>query len=95
MFPKAITGRPPKDNRLIFNAILWLARSGAAWADIPECYGPHQTVNSRFCKWRDDSTLLRIFRALNEDADFENLSIDSTSVKTHHQSAGAKRGCKC
>ncbi len=46
MFPKAKTGRPPKDNRLMFNAILWLARSGAAWADIPERYGPHQTVYS-------------------------------------------------
>lgn len=92
MFPKAKTGRPPKDNRLMFNAILWLARSGAAQADIPERYGPHQTVYSRFCKWCDDGTLLRIFHALNEDADFENLCIDSTSIKTHPQSAGAKKG---
>ena len=44
MFPRAKTGRPPKDDRVMFNAILWLARSGAAWADIPERYGPHQTV---------------------------------------------------
>lgn len=43
MFPKAKNGRPPKDNRVIFNAILWLARSGAAWAGIPERYGPYQT----------------------------------------------------
>lgn len=92
MFPKSKTGRPPKDNRVMFNAILWLARSGAAWADIPERYGPYQTVYSRFCKWRDDGTLLRIFKALNEDADFENLSIDSTFVKAHPQSAGAKKG---
>lgn len=92
MFLKSKTGRPPKDNRVIFNAILWLARSGAAWADIPERYGPYQTVYSRFCKWRDDGTLLRIFKALNEDADFENLSIDSTFVKAHPQSAGAKKG---
>lgn len=35
MFPKAKTGRPPKDNRMMMNAILWLACSGAAWADIP------------------------------------------------------------
>lgn len=92
MFLKSKTGRPPKDNRVIFNAILWLARSGAAWAGIPERYGPYQTVYSRFCKWRDDGTLLRIFKALNEDADFENLSIDSTFVKAHPQSAGAKKG---
>lgn len=92
MFPRALTGRPPKNDRLMFNGILWLARSGAAWADIPERYGLRQTVYSRFCKWRDNGTLLRIFQALNEDADFENLSIDSTSVKVHPQSAGAKNG---
>lgn len=92
MIPRAKTGRPPKDNRLMFNAILWIARSGSAWADMPERYGPHQTVYSRFCKWRDDGTLLNIFKALNEDADFENLSIDSTSVKAHQHSAGAKKG---
>ena len=76
----------------MFSAILWLARSGAAWADIPERYGPNQTVYSRFCKWRDNGTLLRIFRELNEDADFENISIDSTSIKAHPQSADAKKG---
>lgn len=76
----------------MMNAILWLARSGAAWADIPERYGSYKTVYSRFCKWRDDGTLLHIFEALNEDADFENLSIDSTSIKAHPQSAGAKKG---
>ena len=69
-----------------------LQRSGATWADIPERYGPHQTVCSRFCKWRDDGTLLRIFKALNEDADFENLSIDSTFIKARPQSAGVRKG---
>ena len=92
MFPRAKTGRPPKDNRMMFNSILWVARSGAAWADIPERYGPHQSVHSRFCKWRDDGTLENIFHELNKDADFEILSIDSTSVKAHPQSAGAKKG---
>lgn len=92
LFPRAKTGRPPKDNRLMFNAILWIARSGSAWADIPERYGPHQTVYSRFCKWRDDGTLKRIFEALNEDIDMSELSIDSTTIKAHPQSAGAKKG---
>lgn len=91
LFPRAKTGRTPKDNRLMFNAILWLARSGAAWADIPERYGSYKTVYSRFCKWRDDGTLARIFAELSLDADFENLSIDSTSIKAHPQSAGAKK----
>ena len=92
MFPRAKTGRPPKDNRIMMNAILWLARSGAAWADIPERYGSYKTVYSRFCKRRDEGTLLHIFEEVNVDADFENLSIDSTSIKAHPQSAGAKKG---
>lgn len=92
MFPKAKTGRPPKDNRMMFNAILWITRSGAPWRDMPERYGSYKTVYSRFCKWRDDGTLLCIFQALNADADYENLCIDSTSIKAHPQSAGAKKG---
>ena len=78
----------------MFNAILWLARSGSAWEDIPERYPPHPSVYSRFCKWRDDGTLEAVFHALHADADLENLSIDRTSIKSHPQSAGAKKGCK-
>ena len=91
LIPRAKTGRPPKDDRMMLNAMPWLARSGAAWADIPARFGPHQTVYSRFCKWRDEGTLLRIFQELNADADYENLCIDSTSIKAHPQSAGAKK----
>ncbi len=35
----------------------------------------------------DDGTLEAVFHALNTNADLENLSIDSTSVKAHPQSA--------
>lgn len=93
LFPKAQTGRPPKDNRLTFNGILLIACSGAAWRDIPERFGSWKTVYSRFCKWRDDETLTTVFYELNMDADFENLSMDSTIIKAHQQnSAGAKKG---
>ncbi|OKL37663.1 IS5 family transposase [Domibacillus mangrovi] len=92
LFPRAKTGRPGKDNRDMFNAILWIARSGAAWRDLPERYGPWKTVYSRFCKWRDDGSLETIFYALNVEIDDENLMIDSTSVKAHQHSAGAKKG---
>ena len=92
LFPVPKTGRPPKDNRLMFNAILWIARSGAAWRDLPERYGSWKTVYSRFCKWRDDGTLLALFQALSADADYENLSIDSTIIKTHQHGTGAKKG---
>ena len=73
----------------MLNAMFCLARSGAGWEDFPERYGPWKTVYSRFCKWRDDGTLLLIFQSLNEDADMENLSLDSTVIKAHPHSAGA------
>ena len=92
LFPVYRTGRPPKSNRSMFNAILWIARSGAPWRDLPECYGSWKTVYSRFCKWRDSGVVFEIFQVLNTGVDYENLSIDSTSVKAHQHSAGAKKG---
>ena len=79
---------------MIFNAVLWITQSGAAWHDLPERFGSWKTVYSRFCKWRNDGTLQTIFNALYKDTDYENLMIDSTLVKAHQHSAGAKRGTR-
>jgi len=89
LFPQAKTGRPPKDNRLMCNGILWIARSGAAWRDFPERFGSWKTVYSRFCKWRDDEMLATIFCTKYGCRFF---SIDSTIIKAHQHSAGAKKG---
>ncbi|WP_083677883.1 transposase [Paenibacillus sp. FSL R7-0337] len=37
--PNPKGGRPPKDNRKMLNAMLWVARTGAPWQDMPEYYG--------------------------------------------------------
>ena len=66
----------------MLNGMLWAARSGVQWRELPEAYGPWQSVYARFAKWRD-SVLEAVFRALSQDADMENLIIDSTSVKVH------------
>jgi len=94
LFPEPKTGRPPMNNKLMFNTILWIARSGATWCDLPERFGSWKTVYSRFCKWRDDGTLLTTFKELHSEPDYENLSIASTCVKAHQHSAGAKKGLK-
>lgn len=77
---------------MMFPAILWIAGNGSAWRDLPECFDPWKTVYSRFCKWREDGTLQLVFKTLNADADYENLSIDSTLIKAHQHSAGVKKG---
>ena len=49
--PRPVTGRPPKDHRPVLNALLWLARTGAPWRDLPERFGPWRSVATRFCRW--------------------------------------------
>ena len=85
-------GRPRKDNRIIMNAIVWLARSGAPWRDLPERYGSWKTVYSRFRKWIDDGILDNIFRILSLEAELGELSIDASIVQAHQHSAGTKKG---
>jgi transposase len=45
-------GHPYLDHRPIINGILWVLNTGAPWADLPERYGPHQTVYDRFVRWQ-------------------------------------------
>ena len=85
-------GRPSKNNRIMLNGIIWIARSGAPWRDLPERYGPWESVYSRFRKWIDDGILDNIFRILSLDAELEELSIDSSIIQAHQHSAGAKKG---
>jgi transposase len=87
-------GRPKKDNRGMLNAMIWLARSGAPWRDLPERFGPWESVYSRFRKWLDDSILDNIFRVYALEAELSELSLDSTIVRAHQHSAGAKKGAK-
>ena len=94
MFPKAKTGRPGKDLRLMFNAVLWIACSGAPWRDLPERFGSWKTVYSRFYKWRDAGTLLKVFEHLRKDADYESLSIDSTVLNPTRAVQELKKGKK-
>lgn len=87
-------GRPPKPNREMLNGILWIARSGAPWRDLPERFGPWKTVYDRFNNWAKSGIFEKIFEMLSIDADLQDLSIDSTSIKVHQHAAGAKKGLK-
>jgi len=90
--PEGSPGRPPKDTRPILNGVIWLARSGAPWRDLPERYGPWQTVYTRFQEWLKSGIIEKIFAALSIDADMETLSLDSTSIRVHQHGTGAKKG---
>ena len=84
-------GRPCKDSKAMLNGIFWILRSGAAWRDLPERYGPWQTVYKRFAKWSKAGIFEKIFKDLTADANMQDISIDSTCIKAHKASAGAKK----
>jgi len=85
-------GRPRNDGRQMLNGILWVSRSGASWRDLPERYGAWSSVYRRFKEWEGSGLFQKIFEGLAEGADLQDMSLDSTSVKAHQVSAGAKKG---
>ena len=91
---KGDKGRPGEDNRLFVDAVLWLARAGAPWRDLPKEFGHWNSVFQRFRQWAKKGVWERIFNALVENPDFEYLIIDSTIVRAHQHAAGAKGGAK-
>jgi transposase len=97
---KPRTGCPNKDHRTIINGILWIDRTGAPWRDLPERYGPWQTVATRFYRWSEAGIWDTIFAALQEEGDREgkldwNAQYgDATVVRAHQHAAGAKGGVR-
>src|SRR5262245_12292786 len=49
--PRRKPGRPRADDRRIFNGLIWLARTGAHWQELPPRFGPKSTVHDRLTEW--------------------------------------------
>lgn len=85
------TGRPQSDNRKLLNGVLWILHTGAPWRDLPEYYGPWQTVYKRFAQWQKNDKFKQLFENVRENPDMQDLCIDGTYIKAHRASAGAKK----
>jgi transposase len=82
---------PRTNNRLFLDALLWMARSGGRWRDLPALYGDYRTVKRRYYDWIGRGVLGAILEALNQEADLEWLCIDSIVIRAHSQAAGARK----
>ena len=54
-------GRRGVNNRLILEAVLWLARTGVPWRDLPAVFGKWNSVFTRFSRWSKDGVWDRLF----------------------------------
>ncbi|WP_432177219.1 IS5 family transposase [Streptomyces sp. Tue6028] len=84
------------DHRRVINGVLYRVRTGVQWRDLPERFGPWETVYKRHRRWSADGTwkmLLSRIQAAEDAAgriDWD-VSVDSTAVRAHQHAAGARR----
>ncbi len=96
-FRRAHTGRPPRDRREMVNGIFWILHTGAPWRDLPERFGPWQTVYDHFSRWRDSGVFDRMLAALQIKLDEKGLidwdlwCIDGANVRASRAAAGADK----
>ena len=79
------------DNRLFVEAVIYRYRTGIPWRDLPERFGGWTPTHKRFRRWCKSGVFDRIFKALSGDSDNEYMMLDSTIVRAHQHSAGAKK----
>ena len=84
-------GGTAQDNRLFVEAVLYRYRAGIPWRDLPERFGAWKAVHTRFSRWAENGVWENLFKHLAADADNEYAMIDSTIVRAHQHSAGAKK----
>jgi putative transposase len=84
-------GVTAKDNRLFVEAVLWIARTGAPWRDLPTAFGSWHTTYTRYARWGKTGVWARVIQAVSTDVDLEALFIDSTVVRAHQHAAGAQK----
>lgn len=84
------SGRSGEDNRLFVDAVLYVAKTGCPWRDLPERFGNWNSVWRRFDRWCENNAWETVVRELG-DFDPEEVQLDSTSIKVHLAAIGGRR----
>jgi len=84
--------RSKRGDREFVNAVIWRAKTGVPWRDLPERYGPWKTVFNRFSRWARRGVWERLFKELAIEVDDEGSLLDATIVRAHQDAAGGKGG---
>jgi len=87
-------GAPPDlSDREFLEAVLYLARTGAPWRDLPEEFGRWIAVYMRFRRWEQSGVWRGLWEVLQQGAApvALQLFIDSTNIPVHPHAAGARK----
>jgi transposase len=86
-----------RDHRTLLNGMFHILHCGCPWRDLPQRYGPWQTVYDRFNKYRKDGTFDLILKRLRAKLDklgridWDYWCFDGTNVRAARCAAGAKK----
>ena len=86
------SGRPyAQSHRTTLEGILWIARTGAPWRDLPPQFGKWNTIYQRFRRWVRSGVFDAVFDSLAHQLNLSVVMIDGTFVKVHQHGAGAPK----
>ena len=88
LLPPVGKGKPWHDDRRVVNGIFYVLRTGSPWRDLPERYGPYNTIYNRFNRWPKKGGWLAMFEALAKRSPQSLQLIDSSIVRAHQHAAG-------
>lgn len=80
------------ENRLFVDAVLYVAKTGIPWRDLPERFGKWNSIWRRFDRWCAAGVWEKLPQVLGEP-DLEELSLDSTTIKVHLSACGSRLEC--
>lgn len=89
-------GRPFSDGRRMVEGIIYRYRCGLPWRDLPEVFGPWQTVWTWHRRMAADGTWDRVLAVLHRAADAVGgvdwrVSVDSTIARAHQHATNVTR----
>jgi transposase len=90
----ACGGKPRLPDRQFLEALLYLARTGIPWRDLPGDFGAWDAVYNRFRRWINNGRLRKLFEGFTEHpelGEIPRLLVDSTILRAHAHAAGAPR----
>ena len=93
LLPRRPQGRKStRGDRLFLDAVLFRAKTGMPWRDLPERFGPWKSVYNRFANWAAKDHWAAIFRELQLEFDPLASIVDGSVVRADQDASGGKGG---